>query len=427
MGFSFIHIADIHLGRPFSDLSEVSNSDELASICMNAVEKAFNNAVDIAVEKNVDFVLISGDTFDSKEQDFKSKLILKKALNKLDENNIKVFLVCGNHDPVNSYNKSIYDYGENSNIKIIGLNSEISGNFYFQNKEGNNEAVVHCFSYKDRECIENPINYFNPLSEEEKSLFNIGLLHTELNPDKNNTYAPCSKAELLGLNYDYWALGHIHIPSEIENNIIYPGTIQGRNSKEVDEHGIRYVRVQNKCIVENKFIPLDVIRYKSFDINLSDCDNEIKAIDLILNALSSYDDTNKIELVFAKINLEGLSDFYDKLNDEFYNEVVQRVKLQFDNKIVISKIENNSSPRVEENILKSDDGIIGELYKVINDENELNNIYNQVYEKLKKEISLCSLKNEEYEEFKNQVIKASKDSCINICNNVYNAEGSLNG
>ena len=62
MTFSFIHVADIHLGRPFSNIPNTQT-------CKNAVEKAFKNFIDYALVKNVDFVLIAGDTFDSDEQD----------------------------------------------------------------------------------------------------------------------------------------------------------------------------------------------------------------------------------------------------------------------------------------------------------------------------------------------------------------------
>ena len=102
MTFSFIHAADIHLGRPFSNISNTQT-------CKNAVEKAFKNFIDYALVKNVDFVLIAGDTFDSDEQDFESKLILKEGLNKLAAADIKVFLICGNHDPINSYNKTTFN------------------------------------------------------------------------------------------------------------------------------------------------------------------------------------------------------------------------------------------------------------------------------------------------------------------------------
>ena len=123
MAFSFIHISDIHLGRPFSNITKYSYSNTVKNLYDSAVEKAFNNVIDFALLKNVDFVLIAGDTFDNNEQDFKSKLILKEGLKKLDKADIKVFLICGNHDPLSSYNKNTFNFDENSNVKIIGLNT----------------------------------------------------------------------------------------------------------------------------------------------------------------------------------------------------------------------------------------------------------------------------------------------------------------
>ena len=123
MFFSFIHISDIHLGRPFSDLTKYSFDEKVKSVYNNAVEKAFNNFIDFALVKNIDFVLISGDTFDNNEQDFRSKLILKEGLKKLAAADIKVYIVCGNHDPVSAYNKNTFNFDDNSNIKIIGVNT----------------------------------------------------------------------------------------------------------------------------------------------------------------------------------------------------------------------------------------------------------------------------------------------------------------
>ena len=84
-------MSDIHLGRTFSDLSKFSLKNDKIEIFKSAVKNSFFNAINIAVEKEVDFVLISGDTFDSSEQDFNSKLILKEGLTRLKDNNIKVF------------------------------------------------------------------------------------------------------------------------------------------------------------------------------------------------------------------------------------------------------------------------------------------------------------------------------------------------
>ena len=142
MNFSFIHISDIHLGRAFSSDCECSFDTDVRRIYENAVEFSFNNFINFALEREVDFILISGDTFDGKEQDFRSKLILKEGLKKLDNAGIKVFLICGNHDPLTSFKEATFNFDTNSNIKIIGLNTQQYGKFTITDKDFNPLAII---------------------------------------------------------------------------------------------------------------------------------------------------------------------------------------------------------------------------------------------------------------------------------------------
>lgn len=423
LGFSFIHISDIHLGRPFADLSAYCFSDKIVNLFKNATEKAFNNAINFAIEKEVDFILIAGDTFDSKEQDFNSKLILKKALNKLNNAGIKVYLICGNHDPVSSYNKKTFAYTEDSNIKIIGLNTPIYSEFDIINKTGEKEGIIHALSFEKESFNENPTKYYNSLNEENKNLFNIGLLHTELTSDKSCPYAPTLLSELKDLRYDYWALGHIHIPLINDENIIYSGTIQARNIKETGSHGLRYIRVENKQIIENSFIPTDIIRYENIDINISSASDETEAYEIITDKIKSLIQTQTIGIIYLlKINLTGCVSFYNSINENFYKTLTS----EFNEEIYISDIENNLTQKTEEDILQNDDGIAGELYKVTTNPDYLEEIYNKIETKFQKVLNNCNFSKSEYEKFKENIKNISKEKCINISYSVYNSEDKVN-
>ncbi|MDA6365974.1 hypothetical protein OSK45_29385, partial [Escherichia coli] len=58
-------------------------------------------------------------------------------------------------------------------------------------------------------------------------------------------YAPFRINDLLGKDFDYWALGHIHKREIIisEPPVIYPGNIQGRNRKETGPKGCYLVEL----------------------------------------------------------------------------------------------------------------------------------------------------------------------------------------
>ena len=421
MFFSFIHISDIHLGRPFSDLTKYSFDEKVKSVYNNAVEKAFNNFIDFALVKNIDFVLISGDTFDNNEQDFRSKLILKEGLKKLAAADIKVYIVCGNHDPVSAYNKNTFNFDDNSNIKIIGVNTPQYGKFIVTDKNSNPQAIIHAYSFNDNHLNENPINYFESPQGEEKSLFNIGLLHCDLDGDKTSPYAPCSTNDLKSLNYDYWALGHIHIPTYDEKTIQYAGTIQSRNTKETGPHGIKYIKVENNSIIKNSFIPIDIIRFESINIDLSQAYDITFAYNIIQEFILDFINKNSnanCELFLLKLNLNGNICFYSDINEDFYNTIAERIKNDFNNRVYISEISNETRPKINEQIIKEDDGISGEIYRTI-DENNLNTAIENIEKNFKNILLQCNFTEKEYKEFKEEIKNQAKEECINLCNIIY--------
>lgn len=424
MTFSFLHISDIHLGRPFSNISKYSYDNRIKELYNCAVEKAFNNCINFALLKNVDFVLISGDTFDSNEQDFKSKLILKEGLEKLEKADIKVFLVGGNHDPISSYNKNTFNFDENSNIKIIGLNTVSPYKNTVLDKSGNEIAIIQALSFNENTFNENPIKYFEPKEFDEKNLFNIGLLHCDLDASKQSPYAPCLLGELQSLNYDYWALGHIHLPNYDEKNIQYSGTIQGRNTKETGVHGIRYIKVENNQIIKNSLIPTDIIRFEDITIDLSQSNDEITAYNQIMEELLNFSGSNNnynCELHLIRLELIGNINFFSEINENFFDVLSERVKNDFNNKIYISTIANNTKPKVDEKILKEDDGIAGEIFKTTQESN-ITDYFQSIENDLKGIIPLCNFTQEEFIEFKKEIEIDIKEKCINICNSIYHSE-----
>lgn len=406
MNFSFIHVADIHLGRPFSNLSDTQ-------ACKNAVEKAFNNFIDYALVKNVDFVLIAGDTFDSTEQDFESKLILKEGLKKLEVADIKVFIICGNHDPLPSYSKTTFNFDENSNIKIVGLNSNHYEDFIVTNKNNNKVALVHALSFTDTTFKENPTKYF---SQPDKTLFNIGLLHCDVDASKESPYAPCSKSELEALNYDYLALGHIHKPSDL-----YVGTLQGRNTKETGEHGIRYIKVENGQIIKNTFVNSDVIRFEDEEIDITSAEDTTAAALLIQEKLQSLANAN-CEYFYIKLTLKGFVDYYREINSEFIETIIEKVKANSNGKIHISEISNNLIANINEDELKDDEGMAGTLYKTIQEDGIFVKSYEKLEQQLKHLLQDCNFSEEEYTAFKTEITNTSKENCKNLCMQLYKNE-----
>ncbi len=73
-------------------------SSEWANRLLNAIPDAYDRVVDAAMARNVDFVVVSGDIFDSARPSYGDYLRFFDGLNRLDEAGIPSYLCTGNHD-----------------------------------------------------------------------------------------------------------------------------------------------------------------------------------------------------------------------------------------------------------------------------------------------------------------------------------------
>lgn len=87
-----LHLADVHLGRPFQMLGEKGAAQR------RALEAALSRAVDLAIAQHVHLVLIAGDLFDSPKPSAATLDVVGRELRRLEEARIRTAIVAGNHD-----------------------------------------------------------------------------------------------------------------------------------------------------------------------------------------------------------------------------------------------------------------------------------------------------------------------------------------
>src|SRR5215210_1845263 len=87
-----LHMADVHLGARHHDLGEAAVAQRERQFA------AFVRAVELAIEEQVDAVLISGDLFDSNDQPRRSAERVAGELKRLAQAGISTVIVPGTHD-----------------------------------------------------------------------------------------------------------------------------------------------------------------------------------------------------------------------------------------------------------------------------------------------------------------------------------------
>ena len=60
--FTFVHAADIHLDSPLKNLA--IREDAPVETIRSAARRAFDNLVALAIDEDVDFLLLAGDLYD---------------------------------------------------------------------------------------------------------------------------------------------------------------------------------------------------------------------------------------------------------------------------------------------------------------------------------------------------------------------------
>lgn len=348
---TFLHSGDFHLGSYFysSDLPV-----ELVENRRENIWASIESLFSYAKEKKTDCIFLCGDIFN---ENYVTLSILER-LNSLFKTvpETKIFIIFGNHDP----------YSKNSKFKYLNLASNV---FVFD--EDNVKSFefedfnVYGISYTDR--ILNKSSYFEDIKLDRKKI-NILLLHTDiLMPNFN--YMNLNLSDIENLGFDYIALGHIHKPQKVKENIIYPGSLEPLSFKETGFHGAIYGEFENRKLYK-KFIPLSSSIFTLVNYELKESFDFYYLLEHLKDNVLVEDKNNYIRLTLTgklpmgfDLDIKGLEEALKKY--VYYIEVIDNTEENYDIEkildlnrenqigIFIDKVNSlNESQKIKEKILK---------------------------------------------------------------------------
>ncbi|MBU4308612.1 MAG: DNA repair exonuclease [Nanoarchaeota archaeon] len=274
----FAHMADVHLGgwkqQPMQDL----NLD------------SFRKAIQTCINSKLEFVLISGDLFDSAYPGIE---ILKETFTefkKLKEAKIPCFIIAGSHDYSVS-GKTFLDVLERAGFCKNVVNFEEKENEILLNPTVYQGVAIYGYSGK-KSGLEIPDLRRIKLNQT-PGMFKIFMLHTTI--DKAKGTLPIDSIETLTLPHaDYYALGHLHIDFQYEN-FVYPGPTFPNNFQELEDlkHGSFYI-VDTESSNPLQKIELKIKDVLTFEIEIK---NALNATSQIIYKLSEKNLEDKIILL----------------------------------------------------------------------------------------------------------------------------------
>ena len=263
--FTFVHAADLHLDTPFEALSGVP--DHVAVALRDASLDAWAALVDLTIERSAVCLLLAGDVYDGEQRGLRAQGRFRSGLEELSSRGVQVFLVHGNHDPLDGWS-GISRWPDG--VTLFPSNDVASVEV---KRDGQRLATVYGISYARRDCGENLALRFRRGAEEG---LHIGLLHANVGGNPHHApCSPCTVEDLRRAGMDYWALGHIHERSYLGTGapwIVYPGNLQGRSmgTSERGEKGAVVVDVEDDTIRQVSFVPVDRVRSVDVEVEASE-------------------------------------------------------------------------------------------------------------------------------------------------------------
>jgi DNA repair exonuclease SbcCD nuclease subunit len=267
-----VHAADIHLDSPLRGLGRLDDPDLVASLRL-ATRHAFDNLIEYCLAQTPDALLLAGDLYDGDWRDYSTGQYFVNRMRDLADAKIPVFFVRGNHDAESVITRSLTlppttkgfstDKPESHVLDDVGL-------------------AVHGQGFATRSVTSNLASaYPNPHA----GLINVGLLHTSIQGyEGHDPYAPCSENDLYGRDYEYFALGHVHKQQQSvrgRSAWAFSGNLQGRNPRETGPKGALDVRLSLDAAPVITFVPLDVARWESLEVDLSDATDAEAAFSIV--------------------------------------------------------------------------------------------------------------------------------------------------
>ena len=359
----FAHLADTHLGyRQFSLFEREKDFYEV-----------FDKIINKIIEEKVDFVIHSGDLFDSARPSPSALLAFQKGLLKLKGAGIPMYTIAGNHDIVNREEAIppqvlFKKFG----LKVISpINTSYMHDDIFI-------AGLPFYPASQNKHLKNKLDELSKKAQNhEKSIL---VLHQGIDKYFNLQY----ELEIGDIpdNFNYYALGHIHnyICDDFGGGkLVYPGSTETWNVNELidlKKNGKGFVIVDFDGPKMNvKRIKMDVPR--EFIVKTINYRNLGAEIAVIKDTIKDFDKKPILNLKINNVD-STTGEVYEFINREL-SDLTLMIRPTFnvlDNEVDVNAIIN------DENALGPKELLIDELKKY--DSEDVNNLAIELYNLLSK-------------------------------------------
>lgn len=300
----FVHAADLHLDAPFRGV-DASDARVRAALIASTFE-ALDRIIALCVSEDVDFLVIAGDVYNSRDKSTAAQFRFQSAMERLAQSGIPVYITQGNHDPADGWSAGLrlpetvryFSTGEVEAIPLV--------------RDGETVCTIYGRGYEHAaEKRDLSAGYLRLAGDG----IAIGVLHTNVGSRADvEDYAPASMGALRAARMDYWALGHIHKPEVLSESpaIVYAGSPQGLNPKEDGPRGCFLVEASSGS-ARAEFRPTCSVAWARESIDVCGCSGLDDIRDALRMTCARVRDGAGGRPAIVRVDLTGRSDVHGLL------------------------------------------------------------------------------------------------------------------
>jgi DNA repair protein SbcD/Mre11 len=341
----FAHFADCHIGGWKEEKLKKLNMD------------CFKKAIQTILERQVDFVVLAGDLFNTAIPQIDYIKEATAQLKKLKDNNIPVYAIAGSHDYSPS-GKTMLDVLEKAGLLINVMKFNEEGDLEFTVDPKTQVKLTGIIGKKGGLEI-NDYKLLDTSNLEKEEGFKIFLFHTAINEfkPKGLEKMPGTGVATLPENFQYYAGGHVHyiFQKEFGKGVLtFPGALFPNNFKEMEEwqHGGIYIVDEQ---VNWEYVPIKLKDVVTFRIDVTAKTPE-QAEEAIIQQIKTKEIIDKIVTLRIVGDIQGKTSelkfgrIYETLKEAYFVLRNTSKMRSIKNKEILTKI--GSVEEIEEEMIK---------------------------------------------------------------------------
>ncbi|MDZ4655383.1 MAG: DNA repair exonuclease [Coriobacteriia bacterium] len=355
----FIHAADFHLDAPFKGVD--ATDERVRRVLVESTYRALDAVVDACIDRHVDFLVIAGDAYNSRNKSVRAQFAFQHAMQRLAEAGIPVYLVWGNHDPADGWSAgitlpgSVHVFSAREVERVVFEREDVSCAIYGRSfrKAAETENFARAFVRDTADC------------------FAVGVLHTNVGGRRDyDDYASCSADDLKAARMDYWALGHIHKPEQLFSGAVtaaYAGCTQGLDPTQTGARGCWEVTLDDDG-ARSEFIATAAVIWDVRTVEVTDACGIEDVHMLLADALEAVGRDAGDRPVVLRLDLTGRAEVHAELaRPGVLRDLANEIRAEGmggEPWVWVDRVRDRTRPAIDVEVLRSSEEFAGDLVRM---------------------------------------------------------------